>query len=86
MREALAIDIGPNCRDLTPEEWANSYNLYAFNLTPGPIGTVRSPARLGSDRLEIRFSAQTTVNISVVFCFLNIVPRFKLISIRTLFQ
>ena len=56
--EALGFDIVPNCRVLTPEEWANGYNIYAFKITPGPIGTVRSPGRLGSARLEIRFSAQ----------------------------
>ncbi|KAF0138562.1 MAG: Uncharacterized protein FD143_3645, partial [Ignavibacteria bacterium] len=64
--EALGYDIGPNCWDLTPEEWANGYNIYAFKITPCPIGTVRSPARLGSARLEIMFSARTTVNISVL--------------------
>ena len=65
MLEARGFDIGPNCRDLTPEEWANGYNIYAFKITPGTIGTVRSPARLGSSRLEIKFSAHTTGNITV---------------------
>ena len=79
--ENLVFDIGPICWDQNPEEWANGYNIYTFKITPGPIGTVRSPARLGSSRLEIRFSAQTTANIS----FPNIVTGFKLITIRTLF-
>ncbi|KAF0139349.1 MAG: hypothetical protein FD143_3570, partial [Ignavibacteria bacterium] len=43
--EALGFDIGPNCWDLTPEEWANGFNIYAFKITPGPIGTVRTPSR-----------------------------------------
>ena len=64
--EALGFDIDPNCWDLTPEEWANGYNIYAFKITPGPIGTVRSPADLASARLDIKFSAQTTVKISVL--------------------
>ena len=66
VRIALGFDIGPNCWDLTPEEWANGYNIFAFKITPDPIGTVRSPPRLGSARLEIKFSAQTTVNLSVL--------------------
>ena len=64
--EALGFDIGPNCWDLTPEEWANGYNIYAFKITPGPIGTVRRPAPLGAARLEIKFSNQTPENISVL--------------------
>ena len=58
-----------NCCDLTPEDCANGYNIYAFKITPGPIGTVRSPPRVGSARLEIKFPAQTTVNISVLLRF-----------------
>ena len=66
MLEALGFDIGPNCLEVTREEWSNGYNNYAFKITPAPIGTVRSPAHLGSARLDNKFSAQTTVNISVV--------------------
>ena len=64
--QALGFEIRPNSWDLTPAEWPNGYNIYGFKITHGPIGTVRSPARLGSARLEIRFSAQTTVNLSVL--------------------
>ena len=62
--EALGFDIGPNCWDLTHEEWANGYNIYAFEITPRPIGTVGSPAPLGTARLEIKISNRTTENIS----------------------
>ena len=64
--EALAFDIGPNCWDLTPEEWAHGYNIYAFKITPGPIGTVRCPARFCAVRLEIKVSNQTPDNVSVL--------------------
>ena len=64
--EALGFDIGPNCWDLTPAEWANGYNIYAFKITPGPIGTVSTPARVGGIRLELKFAAATQANISVL--------------------
>ena len=51
--EALGFDIGPTCWDLTPEEWANGYNIFAFKITPGPIGTVCSPSRHGSSGLDV---------------------------------
>jgi hypothetical protein len=34
---ALNMDIGNRAISLTPTEWANGYNLYAFKLQPGPI-------------------------------------------------
>ncbi|KAF0155389.1 MAG: hypothetical protein FD188_3140 [Ignavibacteria bacterium] len=64
--EALGYDIGPNCWELTPEEWATGYNIYAFKLTAGPIGTVRTPPRVGSARLEIKFANASTTNINVL--------------------
>ena len=83
--EARGFDIGPNCWDLTPEELANDYNVYAFKITRGPIGTVRFAARLCSARLEIKFSEQIPANISVLLLsqhraeiqidmYLNIIP------------
>ena len=64
--EALGLDVGPNCWDLQPEEWANGFNIYAFKLTPGPIGSVRSPCRTGGVRLELKFTAATAANINVL--------------------
>ena len=63
---ALGYDIGPNCWDLTPQEWANGYTIFAFKITPGPIGTIRSPPRTGSIRLELKFSSATGANINVL--------------------
>ena len=64
--EALGFDIGPNCWDLTPEECANGYNIYAFKMTTGPVGTLRNPAPLGAARFAIKFSIETAENISVL--------------------
>lgn len=64
--EALGYDVGPNCWDLTPAEWANGYTIWAFKLSPGPIGTVKSPSRVGSARLEIKFAAATAQNITYI--------------------
>ena len=69
--EALGFDIGPNCWDLTPEEWANGYNIYAFKITPGPIGTVTTPARVGGIRLEVKFAGATNGNICVLLLSQN---------------
>ena len=64
--EALGFDTGPICWDLTPEEWSAGYNIYAFKVTPGPIGTVRTPIRVGSIRLTLKFAAATQANINVL--------------------
>ena len=69
--EALGFDIGPNCWDLTPDEWANGYNIYAFKITPGPIGTVSTPARVGGIRLELKFAVATNGNISILLLSQN---------------
>jgi hypothetical protein len=37
MLGALNLDIGNRAIALTPAEWANGYNLYAFKLQPGPV-------------------------------------------------
>jgi hypothetical protein len=64
--EAIGFDVGPLCWDITPEEWAEGYNIYAFKITPGPIGSVRTPVRVGSVRLSLRFAAPTAANINVL--------------------
>jgi hypothetical protein len=64
--EALNYDIGPNCWDLTPEEWANGYNIWAFKITPGPLGDIRSIPRSGNIRLEMKFSEATNKIYNVV--------------------
>ena len=70
--------------ELTPEEWANCYNIYAFKIPSSTSGTLRSSAPLWAARLEIRFSVQSPATISDLILH-NIVARLKLIKIRTLF-
>ena len=64
--EALNMDIGPCCWDLTPEEWANGYTIWAFKITPGPIGSVRSLPRTGTIRLEAKFGTATDAILNLV--------------------
>ena len=57
--EALNYDIGPNCWNITPEEWAAGFNIWAFKFTPGPLGAVRSIPRVGNIRIEMKFAVET---------------------------
>ena len=57
--EALNYDIVTNCWDITPEEWAAGFNIWAFKITPGPLGAVRSIPRVGNIRIEMKFAAKT---------------------------
>ena len=57
--EALNYDIGTNCLDRTPEEWAAGFKIWAFKITPGPLGAVRSIPRVGTVRIEMKFAAAT---------------------------
>ncbi len=61
--EALNMDIGPTCWDLTPDDWASGFTIWSFKITPGPIGSVRSVPRTGSIRLEARFGGGGTKKI-----------------------
>ena len=62
----LGYDNGNNMIDLTPYEWANGYTIFAFKLTPGPIGLVRTPQRTGTCNLEAKFRQATTYNVSLI--------------------
>ena len=64
--EALGYHTGQEMIDLKPEEWANGYTFFAFKLTPGPIGQVRSIPKHGSVRLELKFAEPTPRNISAI--------------------
>ena len=70
MLEELGRDQGNDTVALTPEEWADGYNLYAFHTTPGPIGSgaerARSQFTKGNLKLELNFSKATTTLIQVI--------------------
>ena len=58
------------CINLTPDEWANGYNMYAFKCTQGPIGdgTVgpRSRTDTGSVTMEFDFETAPTANLKLI--------------------
>ena len=78
--EQFECDTGDKCISLTPAEWANGYNLYAFKITDGPIGpgTIgpRSKSATGSARLEVAFAAAPNENIKVILVY-QMLGRFE---------
>ena len=64
--EGLGYDIGPYTWDVTPNEWANGYNIYVFKITPGSIGAVKSLPLTGDVSSELKFSTATTGVITLV--------------------
>jgi hypothetical protein len=66
----LKLDKGDKCIALTPDEWANGYTLYSFQITDGPIGSgahsPRSAISTGKMRLSIGFSQANTASIKVI--------------------
>ena len=56
--------------NISPEEWADGYNLYSFKITDGPIlsGTVgpRSHSETGSARLEFDFETAPQGNLMLI--------------------
>ena len=61
--EGLGLDIGTKSIDISPREWATSFNLYVFRLMPSGIQSIPIT---GSARLELKFSAATAHNIIAV--------------------
>lgn len=53
--------------DLSPEEFANGYTIFGFNLTPDlSIADHAQPIRDGNIRLEVRFSEALAQTINVI--------------------
>ena len=56
--------------NITPEEWAEGYNLYSFKITDGPIGSgtdgPRSHSKTGSIRLEFDFDGAPNSNLKLI--------------------
>jgi hypothetical protein len=69
-QEQLGFDQGDRCVNITPDEWANGFNLYSFKITDGPIGSgtagPRSHSETGSARLEIDFETPPTANLKLI--------------------
>ena len=70
LEEELGLHKSEKSLNISPKEWADGYNFYAFKITDGPIGsgTVSPRARAisGSARLKISFAAAVTATIKVV--------------------
>ena len=68
--KAFDMHNGDRCINLTPEQWANGYNMYAFKCTEGPIGpgTVgpRSRSDTGSVTLEFDFETPPAANLKLI--------------------
>ena len=64
--EALGYDIGPNTWSITPTQWAGGYNIYAFKITPGSIGAVRSNQLTGDIRLDMKFANALAENVTLI--------------------
>jgi hypothetical protein len=69
-QEQLGFDQGDRCANITPEEWANGFNLYSFKITDGPIGSgtlgPRSHSETGNARLEVDFETAPTNNLKLI--------------------
>jgi len=61
--EGLGLDTGNHSIDITPSEWANTFPIFIFRLTPGGFPTI---PRTGSVRLDLKFRAPTPQNIIAI--------------------
>ena len=64
--EAMGYDTGPYTWGIAPSSWATGYNIWVFKVTPGSIGSLRSNQVNGDIRLEMKFAAPTTGNITLL--------------------
>ena len=75
-QDQLSFGEGERCINLTPEEWANGFNLYSFKLTNGPIGSgtvgPRSHSETGSARLEVDFDQAPANNLKLIIMYQNL--------------
>ena len=69
----LGFGEGERCVAITPEEWAEGFNLYSFKITDGPIGSgtdgPRSHSETGSVRLEFDFEAAPNGNLKLIIMY-----------------
>ena len=69
----LGYDTGDKCAQISPIEWEFGYTLFAFRLTPGPIGSgvagPRTHAKSGNARLELSFAQPTPNNIKIILMY-----------------
>ena len=72
-QEQLGFDQGDRCVNISPEEWADGFNLYSFKITDGPIGSgtvgPRSHSETGSARLEFDFETAPQGNLKLIIMY-----------------
>ena len=72
-QKQLAFDQGDCCVNISPEEWADGFNLYSFKITNGPIGSgtvsPRSHSETGSARLEFDFETAPHGNLKLIIMY-----------------
>ena len=69
----LGYDTGDKCVQLTPQQWANGYTLFAFKLIESLIGAgvagLRSHSKGGNNRLELSFAQPTFANLKLILMY-----------------
>ena len=72
-QEQLGFDQGNRCVNVTPEEWADGFNLYSCKITHEPIGSgtagPRSHAETGSVCLEFDFETAPAGNLKLIIMY-----------------
>ena len=72
-QEQLGFDQGDRCVNISPEEWADGFNLYSFKIRDGPIGSgtvgPRSHSETGSARLEFDFETAPQGNLKLIIMY-----------------
>lgn len=70
-QEECGYGLGDKCVPLSPDEWADGFTVFAFKVTPGPIGPgdvfPRSMSITGTIKLEIDFAKDTPENLKIIF-------------------
>jgi len=61
--EGLGLDTGNHSIDLSPSEWANTFPIFIFRLSPGGFPSI---PRAGSVRLDLKFRNPTPQNIIAI--------------------
>ena len=58
---------------ISPEEWADGFNLYSFTITDGPIGSgtvgPRSHSETGLARIEFDFETAPQGNLKLIIMY-----------------
>ena len=72
-QEQLGFGQGDRCVNISPEEWADGFNLYSFKITDGPIGSgtinPRSHWETGSARLKFDFETAPQGNLKLIIMY-----------------